>query len=386
MHSYSGGSGKIEVVQTESPLPLLTGPGTHSLYSIVYDSIPAIPVGTYIFDFSSPPPPALEISDPESNNMDATKTSCSVEVIASCEEDEDCDDGLFCNGKETCLEGDCAAGEPLDCNDNNPCTTDFCEEPSEGEPLSPSFEPCQHTPIPNCGGGRGQGGGQTPSQNFVICHECNNPEFPLIEKCCGINDNNAERFCRRPDAYQQFCFQFGQTPVQPVPEKPAAATAPEQEMGAMPAETYAQITKPEQVKAKVPAPKQHLAGKAITRGTAESQTGIMPWIIGGLVLVLMGIFALTLFRRRKPEQPEAAAPPEPPVIEEFPIEEPTPELKPAIKEPEPITEAPEPKQTTPSIIYKPVKGKKFKEPPLNKYEAAVRKRLAQAMRAKKRKK
>jgi hypothetical protein len=50
-----------------------------------------------------------------------------------------CSDGNVCNGAETCQAGTCTAGTPLNCNDNNPCTTDTCD-PVTG---------CQHTPITN---------------------------------------------------------------------------------------------------------------------------------------------------------------------------------------------------------------------------------------------
>jgi len=40
-----------------------------------------------------------------------------------------CDDGLFCNGEEVCSATlGCQAGTPVDCNDNNECTTDSCNE------------------------------------------------------------------------------------------------------------------------------------------------------------------------------------------------------------------------------------------------------------------
>lgn len=37
-----------------------------------------------------------------------------------------CADANKCNGDEVCSSGLCGAGTPLDCNDNNPCTTDGC--------------------------------------------------------------------------------------------------------------------------------------------------------------------------------------------------------------------------------------------------------------------
>ncbi|MFW6086115.1 MAG: MopE-related protein [Myxococcota bacterium] len=45
-----------------------------------------------------------------------------------CTRDEDCDDGVFCNGVETCDvdEGRCVAGTPVDCDDGVDCTIDEC--------------------------------------------------------------------------------------------------------------------------------------------------------------------------------------------------------------------------------------------------------------------
>ena len=37
-----------------------------------------------------------------------------------------CDDGDLCTGDDHCLDGVCAAGAPVDCNDANPCTTGEC--------------------------------------------------------------------------------------------------------------------------------------------------------------------------------------------------------------------------------------------------------------------
>lgn len=49
-----------------------------------------------------------------------------------------CNDGLFCNGVETCAAGNCAPG-PAACNDGNPCTSDSCTE---------NTDTCLFTPVP----------------------------------------------------------------------------------------------------------------------------------------------------------------------------------------------------------------------------------------------
>ncbi len=46
----------------------------------------------------------------------------------ACTADAECDDGLFCNGVETCVASACAAGTPPDCDDGIACTRDLCSE------------------------------------------------------------------------------------------------------------------------------------------------------------------------------------------------------------------------------------------------------------------
>ena len=46
---------------------------------------------------------------------------------ATCESNEDCDDGRFCNGEETCQTGACTPSAPLVCDDGDQCTTDVCD-------------------------------------------------------------------------------------------------------------------------------------------------------------------------------------------------------------------------------------------------------------------
>ena len=44
-----------------------------------------------------------------------------------CVRDADCDDGVFCNGPETCTPSGCETGSPPDCGDNDDATTDRCD-------------------------------------------------------------------------------------------------------------------------------------------------------------------------------------------------------------------------------------------------------------------
>src|SRR5688500_4678097 len=46
----------------------------------------------------------------------------------ACTVDGECDDGVYCNGTETCAAGACAMGAPPDCADEMECTVDACDE------------------------------------------------------------------------------------------------------------------------------------------------------------------------------------------------------------------------------------------------------------------
>jgi hypothetical protein len=45
-----------------------------------------------------------------------------------CEFDSECDDGLYCNGTETCVAGSCQGGTAVNCDDGVMCTDDSCNE------------------------------------------------------------------------------------------------------------------------------------------------------------------------------------------------------------------------------------------------------------------
>jgi len=60
---------------------------------------------------------------------------------AQCQSDSDCSDGNECNGQETCSDGLCRAGQPIDCDDGNVCTDDSCQ-PGQGCVNTPNDLPC----------------------------------------------------------------------------------------------------------------------------------------------------------------------------------------------------------------------------------------------------
>ena len=65
--------------------------------------------------------------DSKEGGSDATTDNGS-----ECTVDEDCADGLACNGEELCEDGVCRPGDPLECDDDDPCTTDSCSEEEGG--------------------------------------------------------------------------------------------------------------------------------------------------------------------------------------------------------------------------------------------------------------
>ncbi len=86
----------------------------------------------------------------EGTTCDETTDQCSSGTTSACNLDSDCDDGLFCSGVERCVNGACQAGSTpcgagttcdeatamcqpaqgcsadTDCDDDNPCTEDAC--------------------------------------------------------------------------------------------------------------------------------------------------------------------------------------------------------------------------------------------------------------------
>ncbi len=67
-----------------------------------------------------------------------TKTSCDFTSVA---DGSSCDDGVFCNGAEVCLNGTCNAGAVRSCADNIDCTVDTCDE---------AAAQCTHVGPPGC--------------------------------------------------------------------------------------------------------------------------------------------------------------------------------------------------------------------------------------------
>lgn len=100
----------------------------------------------------------VELCDPVAGCLPGTPVNCShlsgVCVTGICDEQIDacvaqpagdntpCSDGLYCNGAEVCLGGQCVGGNPVDCNDHVNCTVDSCDEATDSCVHTPDHELC----------------------------------------------------------------------------------------------------------------------------------------------------------------------------------------------------------------------------------------------------
>ena len=66
------------------------------------------------------------------------------DICVDCFDDGDCDDGLYCNGAETCLSGVCQDGTPVDCGDGVACTDDSCNEGTDSCDNVPNDANCDN--------------------------------------------------------------------------------------------------------------------------------------------------------------------------------------------------------------------------------------------------
>lgn len=112
-----------------------------------------------------------------------------------------CNDGNACTTSDTCSNGACVGGAPLDCDDDNECTDDSCN-PATGCINTPNTDPCDDglfcTINDLCSGGT-CGGTARDCSDFVGCTDDTCDETNDV---CGntANDNNC------PEGY--YCDQI----------------------------------------------------------------------------------------------------------------------------------------------------------------------------------
>lgn len=87
---------------------------------------------------------AFNAVDPNSN----TNTGFAVDDIVvyakavGCSSSAECDDGLFCNGVESCVDDVCVPGTPVGCDDGVGCTQDSCDEATDACVSVPNHAVC----------------------------------------------------------------------------------------------------------------------------------------------------------------------------------------------------------------------------------------------------
>ena len=115
---------------------------------------------------TSPPlPTTTSTLSPTSSSSSSTTTSTITPT--QCTSDGECDDGMFCNGEETCVDNFCQAGDPVVCDDDGLFCTgkEMCDETTEA--CVSSGDPCA--------------GGQACDEESDACFYPASPlEFSLI--------------------------------------------------------------------------------------------------------------------------------------------------------------------------------------------------------------
>lgn len=124
----------IEFISYEGSFTAIDGPASGlTSVDIGVDEDPPVPVGEALqlsgtgfasADFTWQPPAAHTRGQP---NTGQTFTGC-----GGCAINADCEDGLYCNGVETCdAQSTCQPGSPVTCDDGVTCTDDTCDEASD---------------------------------------------------------------------------------------------------------------------------------------------------------------------------------------------------------------------------------------------------------------
>ena len=84
-----------------------------------------------------------------------------------------CDDGSPCLLVDTCVNGECVGSDPVECNDGNLCTDDYCDEDTGDCEASNNDAPCDDnnpcTQSDTCGNGFCLGGDWLPCDDNNIC-------------------------------------------------------------------------------------------------------------------------------------------------------------------------------------------------------------------------
>lgn len=112
---------------------------------------------------------ACEPTSDTSASMDSA-----LQIGDPCVANTECDDGLGCNGTETCVQGYCAAGVPVDCDDQNDCTKDGCDINGCIHAVYTSAHACSQQPLGYCHGPTCVSGLGSECSDSMPCSSSNN--------------------------------------------------------------------------------------------------------------------------------------------------------------------------------------------------------------------
>ena len=127
----------------------------------------------------------------------------------SCYKDADCNDGVYCNGQERCMEGKCYKGSAISCKDDIYCTVDSCNEETDSCNFILNNGRCSDNRFCNgeeiCT--------NTGCKPGVSPLNCSGNDSPEISKCNNIPDNNPFTFDFRA-TFKSFCSEMTKTCTQ----------------------------------------------------------------------------------------------------------------------------------------------------------------------------
>lgn len=117
--------------------------------------------------------------------------SARIEVLVDhCIDDRDCDNGSFCDGPESCVDGVCTSGEAPSCDDGFSCTLDLCDEAYRGCLHVPQDGACDDGLFCNgrevCREGEGCVSGHPPCDDGLDC---------TVDYCEEPTDEGADGEC-----------------------------------------------------------------------------------------------------------------------------------------------------------------------------------------------
>ena len=104
----------------------------------------------FVLNTNTMTPAALAAAGLQASDTLKTSTSDHLPIVMDlrlatapgCTTNAQCDDGVFCNGAETCAAGSCVPGTAVNCSDGIACTADTCNETTDSCDHAPNNAAC----------------------------------------------------------------------------------------------------------------------------------------------------------------------------------------------------------------------------------------------------